>query len=481
MKKLYRFILGIGILAGFLTEAGAQVSNSLYFMQGIPQSNRINPAFHPDCDLYIGIPFLAPLRTEETSSPFAWSDLIYPHPTQDSLITPLHPLGDKDAFLNKLKPTNYLLSSSGSSWLSVGFRTEIGFFSVDVTTRFDGSLYVPGDLGLLLINGTEDGKTYNLDGISTDWMGFDEVSVGWSSTIWDKLNIGVRGKVLFGVGNIATVNSNLSLTTSQDSWNILSDMHFAASLPFADVSYDDEGKISDISLKDDVENLDPWQLPKYAFNARNFGLGVDLGIEYRPADNLLLSASLLDVGYIKWKDETHEMTYKTEYDFPGFEIDPLEFSDDFTFENYLDSAFSQMGDSLSGFLEFAPGGVYSRRLNTKLFVGASYSVTPEINFGLLSRTDFLTGQIAESLTASANFSVAHWLDLSVSYSYIHSYFKNVGAGFSIHKGPINLYVVSDNAMNLVFWPQDTRAVNLWLGVNLIFGCKDIYRDRPLVY
>ena len=457
------------------------MSNSLYFMQGIPQTNRINPAFQPGCDLYIGIPFLAPLRTEETSSPYAWSDLFYPHPTQDSLITPLHPQGDKDAFLNKLKPMNYVLSNSGSSWLSVGFRTEIGFFSVDVTTRFDGSLYVPGDLGLLLINGTEDGKTYNMDGLSTDWMGFDEVSVGWSSAIWDKLNIGVRGKVLFGVGNIATVNSNLSLTTSQDSWNIVSDMQFAASLPFADVTYDDEGMISDISLKDDVENLDPWQLPKYAFNARNFGLGIDLGIEYRPVDNLLLSASLLDVGYIKWKDETHEMTYKTEYDFPGFEIDPLEFSDDFTFENYLDSAFNQMGDSLSGFLEFAPGGVYSRRLNTKLFFGVSYSVTPLINFGLLSRTDFLTGQIAESITASANFSVAQWLDLTVSYSYIHSYFKNVGAGFSIHKGPINLYVVSDNAMNLVFWPQDTRAVNVWLGVNLIFGCKDIYRDRPLVY
>ncbi len=91
MKTFYRFILGIGILAGLGIEAGAQVSNSLYFMQGVPQSNRINPAYQPGCDLYIGIPFLAPLRTEETSSPYAWSDLIYPHPTQDSLITFLHP------------------------------------------------------------------------------------------------------------------------------------------------------------------------------------------------------------------------------------------------------------------------------------------------------------------------------------------------------------------------------------------------------
>lgn len=479
MKSLNRLILGVGIATACGIGAAAQVSNSLYFMGGVPQSSRLNPAFQPDCDLYIGIPLLAPLRTELISSPFAWNDLIYPHPTQDSLITFLHPLGDKEAFLNKLKPTNYFLSHSGTSLLSVGFRTEIGFFSVDVSTRFEGSFYFPGDFGSLLVKGTEEGRTYNLDGLSADWVGFDVVSVGWSGALLDNLKVGVRGKLLFGVGNLSTLNSNLSLTTSEESWQLISDMRFAASLPFANVTYDEEGKISDITLKDEVENLDPWQLPKYAFNARNFGLGIDLGIEYSPVENLFLSASLLDVGYINWKDETHAVSYTTAYDFMGLEIDPLELTDDFNFGDYLDSAFSQLTDSLSGFLEFTPGGVFSRKLNTKLFVGVSYAVTPGIRLGLLSRTDFLTGKVAEQVTASGNFSVAPWLDLTLTYSYIHSYFKNVGAGFSIHTGPFNLYVITDNALNLALWPQETRAVNFRLGMNLLFGCKHI--DRPLVY
>jgi len=479
MKPFYRLILGLSILAGLGIQADAQVSNSLYFMQGVPQSNRLNPAYQPDCNFYIGIPFLAPLRTEETSSPYAWNDIFYPHPSEDSLISFLHPLGDKEAFLNKLEPANYLTSHSGTSILSVGFRTDIGFFSVDVTTRFEGSAYIPGDLGWLVLKGAEDGRTYELDGLGTDLWGFDEISAGWSGAILDNLKVGARAKLLFGIGNLSTLNSNLSITTSEDNWHIQSDMHFAASLPFADVTYDDEGMISDITLKDELDNLNPWQLPKYAFNARNFGLGIDLGVEYQAVDKLMLSASIIDIGYIKWKDETHEMNYKTEFDFPGFEIDPLELSDDFTFEEYIDSAFSQLSDSLYDFLEFTPGGVYTRRLNTKLYVGASYSVTPKINLGILSRTDFLGQRVTEQVTASANFALNRLLNLTLSYSYIQSYFNNIGGGLSLNAGPVNLYLISDNALNLIFWPQETRAVNVWFGVNLLFGYKN--EDRPLVY
>jgi len=479
MKAFRRLTVILGLVIGLGFHAGAQVSNSLYFMKGVPQSNRVNPAYQPACDFYIGIPLFAPLRNEETSNPYAWNDIFYPHPSEDSLITFLHPLGDKEAFLNKLESNNYITSQSGTSLISFGFRTDVGYFSMDITTRFEGGVNIPGDLGELLIIGAEEGKSYQLDGLATELWGFDEVALGWSGAILDNLKVGVRGKFLFGVGNLSTLNSDLTLSTSSDSWHLQSDMRLAASLPFADVTYDEEGRISDISFKDDVEDVDPWRLPKYAFNPRNFGLGIDLGVEYRPLDNLLLSASFLDLGYIKWKDEVHEVSYITDYDFQGFELDPLEISDEYTFGDYLDSSFNQLTDSLDQFLEFTPGGVYSRRLNSKLYVGASYSVTPAINLGILSRTDFLNHKITEQITASANFTLSTWLNLSLSYSYIDSYFKNVGAGLSVNAGPVNLYLISDNALNLILWPQETRAVNVWFGLNLVFGCKSI--DRPLVY
>lgn len=480
MKPLNRSILTLGIICCMSLPLVSQVSNTVYFMPGVPQTNRVNPAYQPKGNIYIGFPLLSPLRAELSSSSLAWEDVIYQHPTNpDSLITFLHPLGNKQAFLNQLKSVNVVASDLGSSLISFGFRTSVGFFSMDITTRWDGNMYYPGDLARLMVNGAREGETYNLDGVGADLMAFDEVSVAWSEEIIDNLTIGVRAKALFGVGDLSTTHSNLSVSTSQEAWNIQSNMRFNASLPFAEVVYDDDGMIEDVIINDDLENPNFSSVSKYMFNVNNFGLGVDLGVDYRPIDQLQISVSLVDLGYIKWKDEVHQVDYNTEYDFTGLELNPFELSEDYTFEDYIDSTLTQMADSLQGFLQFTPGSVYSKRLSTKLYAGASFSVTPNINFGLLSRTDFLNGKISEQVTASANLSTGRFLNFSLSYSYLNAYFKNIGAGLSINAGPVNLYLVSDNALNALFWPEEARSVNLWFGINFIFGYKE-KMDYPLV-
>jgi len=384
-----------------------------------------------------------------------------------------------DAFLKELKPLNSVNSDLGTSLLSFGFRTGVGFFTLDMTTRVDGNIYYPGDLARLLLTGADEGEVYKLDGIGVDLMAFDEIALGWSGEIMDNLTIGARAKVLFGIGNLSTTSSDLTLSTSQEMWTIRSDMRFNASLPFADVSYDEDDMIEDITLKEDLENADFSTLSRYMFNTKNLGFGVDLGVDYRPIDPLQISVSVVDLGYINWTDEVEQMEYSTVYDFEGFELNPFDLSEDYTLDDYLDSSFTQLSDSLMGFLEFTPGLAYSRRLSTKLYVGASYSVNPYINFGVLSRTNFLNGLISEQLTASANFSVSRILNLTLSYSYMNEYFKNFGAGISLNAGPVNLYVISDNGLNVVFWPEEAQAVNLWFGMNLVFGYKEKL-DLPLV-
>jgi len=484
MRILNRIVLCLGLMLGAGMLLSAQTGNSLYFMGGVPQSNRINPARQPECGFYFGIPAISPLSLELSSSSLAYKDLIYPHPTEDSLITFLHPHGDQQAFLKQLKPLNYVISDLGASLFSMGFRTGIGFFSLDLTTRVDGDIYYPGDLARLVLEGADEGETYTLDGTGVDLSGFEEISLGWSGAIGKSIQIGVRGKMLFGIGNLSTSSSDLSVSTSEELWNIRSNMEYQTSLPFAEVIYDDEGMIEDIIIDEELENLNPGAIARTAFNSKNFGLGLDLGIDFRPSDRWLLSASVLDIGYIRWTDEVHKVSYITDYDFTSQEIDPFEFTDDFTFNDWIDSTFSEIGDSLAGALEFTPGGVYSRRLNTKLYLGASWYVSPNINFGVLSRTDFLRENVVEQLTASANLKAGRFLNFTLSYSYINSYYKNIGAGISFNAGPLNLYVISDNTLNAVFWPQEVQSANLWFGMNLVFGYKQFTKDdldRPLVY
>lgn len=484
MRISGRLVLIMGLSLLSFMKVSAQLSNSLYFMHGVPQSNRINPAHQPTCGFYFGIPGLAPLRTEISSSSLSWDDLIYPHPSEDSLITFLHPLGDKQAFLDQLKPVNFVVSGFGSSLFAMGFRTEIGYFSMDVTTRVDGNIYYPGDLARLVLEGADEGLTYSMDGMGFDLSAFDEVALGWSGNIGDKWTIGIRGKALFGIGNLSTTSSDLSVYTSEEQWEIHSNMVFDASLPFAEVTYDDEGFIEDIALDPDFESaldeLDTKKLAGYVFNTQNFGLGVDLGVNFRPTDRWLLSASVLDIGYINWTDEVHEVSYVNEYTYNSIEVNPFGFSDDLTFDDYLDSTLTALLDTLSGPLEFTQGTKYMGRLNTKVYVGASWYATPNISFGILSRTDFLKASIAEQVTASANLSTGRFLNFTLSYSWINNYFKNIGTGLSINAGPMNFYVISDNALSSVFWTQEAQTVNLWFGMNLTFGYSEKV-DMPLIY
>ncbi len=128
MRIIYKITVSLVLLLGTGLQAWAQNQNSLYFMNGIPQANRINPARSPDCGFYIGIPILSPLSTQLSSNPLAYEDIIYPHPTEDSLITFLHPLGDQEAFLNKLKPLNVMIADTRTSVFSLGFSLD--FFNL---------------------------------------------------------------------------------------------------------------------------------------------------------------------------------------------------------------------------------------------------------------------------------------------------------------------------------------------------------------
>jgi hypothetical protein len=487
MNKSRRFAisLSLGLLVIIGISLEAQINNSLYFMPGVPQSNRVNPANQPHCQFYIGLPLLSPVRVELSSSAVAYGDVIYPHPREDSLITFLHPLGNKQAFIDLLEPLNYVVSDMGTSLVSFGFHTEVGFFSMDITTRLDGNIYYPGDMARLILGGTEEGETYQFDGAALDLSAFDEISVGWTGKILHNLQVGARGKMLFGVGNLSTKRSELELTTSEDVWNIRSDMMFNASLPFAEVQYDEEGNFEDIILKEDIEDFNPWKLPKYMFNGKNLGMGIDIGVNYRPMHELLVSASVMDIGFIKWKDEVHEVTYNTAFDYLGLELNPFDIPDGVTLGEHLDSLVNETVDSISSFLVFTPGNFYSKRLNTKLYIGASYNVTPKISFGLLSRTDFLKDKVSQQFTASANLTTGRAVNFTMSYSYMNAYFKNIGAGVSFNLGPVNMYLLSDNALNVLFWPQEVKSVNLWFGMNLVFGYKkfmaNLYRDNPLIY
>ncbi|MFZ5941954.1 MAG: DUF5723 family protein [Bacteroidota bacterium] len=472
-------MLLILLLGGELLSA--QVPTSLYFMRGVPQSNWINPAYQPDCKLYLGIPVAAPLRFDLTSGTLAYDDVIFKSATMDSLITFLHPEADKQAFLDKLKPVNHLSTEVGFTLASFGFKANKSFFSFYLTPRIEADITYPGDLARMLINGPDTAGSFDLQGTGVNMAVFTEASLGWSRKFGDKLSVGVRGKILFGIAGLNTKSSAINLTTSDSLWSIRSDMQVSMATPFT--SQDMIGStflLSDVlSGMGDAFDQMAFDIPWDFINFENLGFALDLGVDFRPIPQLQLSASALDLGYMNWSRNTVNMNIEGQYDFRGLEVIPFQSVDTMMFQN--------MADSLAGFVTGDIGEPFSYRLHPKIMVGAAFYPIPKISIGLMSRTDLLEDGLRQKFTATANLTTGRFINLTFTYSYYLGYMKNLGAGFSFNVGPLNLYLISDNIGNNLLWPQEAQSVNLWFGMNLCFGYRQPkvqkaveYKDKPLI-
>jgi hypothetical protein len=481
MKTFKRFsISGVFLLVSMFVTVSGQIPNTMFFMPGVPQSNRINPAIQPGCGFYLGFPALAPVRFQINSSSLAFSDVIYNNSEIDSLITPLHPLGNKDAFLKELDDVNFLLSSLGTSLGSFGFRAGKSFISVDLTARMDGNVYYPKGIFEVLFNGAPDGSEISLGGIGADVNLFTELSLGWSRKdfLLPNLDIGLRGKALFGLANLSTMNSSFDLSTSLDEWNVNSTMQVNAAAP-SFVTFNDDFESEDGPVVVDevfLNTAPPMEIVKSVISRERFGMALDAGINYRIIPQLQLSASVLDIGGINWNN-TVEGSFNFKYDFKGVDVNP--------FTGVDTTLITQLTDSLMNSVQFSTGDPYFSKLNPKLFVGVSYYPIEKIGFGLLSRTDFLSERISQQFTGTVNMTTGKFINLSLSYSYMTSTFNNIGAGFSFNVGALNMYMISDNIISGALMPLNTRSVNLWFGMNLTFGWKRAAKkakqvDRPLI-
>jgi hypothetical protein len=478
MKRTERYFFTVGLILILISSSAAgQIPNSMFFLPGVPQSNRINPAIQPGCGFYLGFPALAPLRFQVNSGSLAFNDIFIEY--GDSIILPFHPQADKEAFLRKLSDVNYFQTSVGTSLGSFGFRAGSSFFSVDLTARVDGNIFYPRGFFDLIFTGAPDQGGISFSGLGADINVFNELSLGWSrkNFIIPNLDIGIRGKALFGLANLTTKESSFEIETSYDAWSLGTQLQLNASAPTF-VTFSEDIENGEPFIFDDAffDSASPMEIASSVLSLNRFGMAVDIGANYRILPQLLLSASLLDIGGIRWNN-TIEGAIDFEYEFNGIEVNP--------FTGIDTTLLDDITDSLLNSYSITVGQPYFSALNTKLFIGASYYPIEKIGFGFLSRTDFLNQRISQQFTGTVNMTTGKFANLSLSYSYMAKRFNNIGAGLSFNVGPLNMYLISDNIISGALKPISARSVNLWFGMNLTFGWKRAEKkekkiDQPLV-
>jgi hypothetical protein len=467
IRKLGFLRLGFFIPLVFISFSGmSQTMNSLYFMRGVPQNYQVNPAFQSDFNKFFGIPVLSALNIKVQNSPFALKDVVFYNSEIGSLITFLHPLADKQALLDQLNETNFFNTEFSVNLASIGFRAKKMYFTFDINERALAQLSYPDDFIQLPIFGPDSGRVYDFNNFGLDFSVFNEFSIGISYKYSERLTVGMRAKILLGQANLQTDLFDVKFLRNQNSWLLHSNININSSSPYLSdyIPIVSNAPIDLILGKLDSINIgSPTRKELYnmAINPKNFGLGLDIGADYRITDRLQVSASIIDIGRIKWKSGVVNLTNQADYTFNGMDL-LLGGDKDFlqTFSDSLSNTFNQFTTSSTD---------YSTWLPAKIYVGAAFYVHPKISFGILSRTDFYKGNVKQQFTASANLYPIRLLSTTFSYSIIDKSYKNLGFGLSLNLTPFNLYIISDTGPTAAMWWNEAKYVNLRIGLNLVFG------------
>ena len=231
--------------------------------------------------------------------------------------------------------------------------------------------------------------------------------------------------------------------------------------------------LADISIKTSgINNFDENNEGgrDYFFNRGNRGFAVDLGANYELNDKFSLNASILDLGAIRWSNNT--ISYSNngeEFVYNGIELDAFAEDDEQSATNDGETSFDRVLDSLEKSLAIdTTYDSYTAPITSRFYIGANYKLNEQSMVGGLIQSEVFQRKIIPSITLSYNRKVSNIFSVAGSYTIINGSYTNLGLGVNFNPGPVQFYAVTDNIFG-VFRPQHNRHIQVRFGLNFIFG------------
>ncbi len=440
----------------------SQMSPNISFLRSVPQSFATNPASEVPCRYWIGIPGLSSAGLSIDNTGFRYKDVFYRTP-DDSLHF------DVTNFLNTLEKNNYINVNLNEEILGFGFNIKAYYFDVRLTDRFSNSIGYSKDLMSFLfrLNGQFIGQTAEFSGTGLNMTMYHELSLGVRRKFNDTWSGGVRLKCLAGVANIYSRKTDMSLFTDPANAyaiTVHSDLEINTSIP---------GTSSDKADSLSFYNYGS-KFRKELSGSLNPGMALDLGVQYKLNEKYLFGLSLVDLGFITWKNNPRSYLSDQknhDYTFEGIDINEFIGNDTTTLGNQL----QQILDSLSANLGLRTNyDKYTSSLLTRVNLTGQLNLTEKDHFGALLQTTLFNKTVKPVLTIHYNHEFGKTLNIMTGYTLSKRNFMNLALGFSLKLGAFQWYMISDNAYAF-FKPTDFRYTNIQLGFNLVFGDKRLLK------
>jgi Family of unknown function (DUF5723) len=480
MASKIRYII-FTFLAVLSVSASAQDSQVMYYMK-IPQNHLINPAIEPANSFYIGLPVLTGINVSINNNFLQLTDLF----SKGDTISSWPPKNfDLNKLAGDLKANNNISADANIQLLGLGFMIgrDMNIF-IDVIDRINANIVFPKDIMKLYITGYNQflNQTINLSGLNLRAQYFREYGVGFSKNVTEKLRVGAKVKILFGIASLNFDNRSLSLKDSSFTQTVN-----------ADASLDVSGKERINTLDNDFSSKKYGQFFKDYLNApfSNPGLGIDLGVVYNFNKMFSVSAAVTDLGFINWKNGLKSFEANK-----PFKLDTLSLKDVVHQTISIDSLINGIkGTIKNNFIENLNPAAYKTYLPVGISAGANINLR-FLSFGVLSQSRIFAGQINEALTLSANAYLGRAFSASLGYTMANYSYNNFGFGIAFKAGPGQIYLIADkipvnwsklksgnktDGYSTLPLPDNWNMINLRIGFNISFG-KIISKktDKPMV-
>ena len=488
-------------------SANAQFLRTSYFMEGTHYRQQLNPALTPTKG-YFNLPVIGAVNATVGSTSLGYQDIIDIIDDGDDFYT-------KPDFKNRLKDNNKLNVNFSTEILSAGWYKGKNFWSFNIGLRTDIGANLTKNMFTFLnemetVEENWRNSNYDISGQRLNINAYTEVGLGLSRQINSRLTVGARVKALLGIGNMelklnkVAMNANLPNDAEITKWS--SESYWSSMTPsqaaqaaqelkdkfnnyHANLTVGAELKSSfkGLELKEEEgkDYVTDFDFDSGKLGIAGYGFGIDLGASYKILDNLTVSASVLDLGFISWSKSSTKIA--------SANPDPIDIKGS-TYANMVNpndpntvmNAVNQLQNDAQGYMDRVTNGDVldydmlqlevsdakesrKSRLASTLVLGAEYGFfNNKLAVGVLSTTRFVQPDALTELTFSANYRPKSWFNVALSYSAIQSAGKSFGLGLKL--GPV--FVGTD----YMFLGKNSNSVNGFVGVSIPLGGRKANKE-----
>lgn len=351
--------------------------------------------------------------------------------------------------------------------LNIGYHSRFGSFNLSVKENIQLMTNFKGQFSEFLVNSNF--RTVILNEPQTfpaHAMHYREYSLGYANElIKNKLSVGVRAKIYYGK---FSMNSDIQGEVIQRNpdYFMITRNQLQLSFP-VNIVKNDQGQLSAVNQASD------FTVGNYILNSGNIGTGFDLGFTYKVTPDLVLSASVVDVGKINWKNNLNTMTFKGEYQFPQAYIASAD-NGTLTKNENVPTEYETISDLYKIDIDNTP---YSTTMPVNIFGGIKYQLNPKVNIGIVDRFIQKKDMSYNSLSLTGVFDVKKNIKVTTGYAILGNSYTNVPLAITYTWDAGQYFVGTDNFLSFLF-PSVSDFSGVTFGMSFfLFRNRNIYKEH----